>query len=388
MVGGRDGGRRGGRQGGRGPGNRDKRNQGGGRGRGRDNSRSGGRGRGRGSDPPPRPSTGSQGGRSGGARAARFQLPSNPSNPQFIRSVLKNCPNHKLKATIEQMDKSWLNCWQSVESLPLDALKILLSAISRLPFSASIAPPPLPAISKAVSTLLSQTTQDGGDDEALDGNDGTLEGVELVERVIRGLLKFTWDLKRDDVKEALDEMIAEADTSLNVRLKTHRPARDRLTILLNEIDKSWSIKVKKREATETEQGVAAPDWRHPTVTWLADYKNFQPALLPKLQLPRSNEGRVYDSSDEYFRTVVELWIGMTFVEGNNALLPHCTVKTGDKVCDQPLWPFPEKKSSIHCRNSQCDRFATFVCAHRLHTKGYCSKCAGEYQQRLRGPPSK
>ncbi|ETP10987.1 hypothetical protein F441_13483 [Phytophthora nicotianae CJ01A1] len=388
MVGGRDGGRRGGRQGGRGPGNRDKRNQGGGRGRGRDNSRSGGRGRGRGSDPPPRPSTGSQGGRSGGARAARFQLPSNPSNLQFIRSVLKNCPNHKLKATIEQMDKSWLNCWQSVESLPLDALKILLSAISRLPFSASIAPPPLPAISKAVSTLLSQTTQDGGDDEALDGNDGTLEGVELVERVIRGLLKFTWDLKRDDVKEALDEMIAEADTSLNVRLKTHRPARDRLTILLNEIDKSWSIKVKKREATETEQGVAAPDWRHPTVTWLADYKNFQPALLPKLQLPRSNEGRVYDSSDEYFRTVVELWIGMTFVEGNNALLPHCTVKTGDKVCDQPLWPFPEKKSSIHCRNSQCDRFATFVCAHRLHTKGYCSKCAGEYQQRLRGPPSK
>ncbi|KAG6967558.1 hypothetical protein JG688_00006251 [Phytophthora aleatoria] len=146
-------------------------------------------------------------------------------------------------------------------------------------------------------------TQYGGGDEALDGNDETLEGVELVERVVTRLLKFTWDLKRDDVKDALDEMIAEADSSLNVRLKTHRT----------------------------------------------------PALLPKLQLPRSKGGRVYESSDEYFRTVVELWIGMTFVEGNNALLPHCTVKMGDKM---------------------------------QHTKGYCSRCAGEYQQRLRGPPSK
>ncbi|KAG6968336.1 hypothetical protein JG687_00003807 [Phytophthora cactorum] len=167
----------------------------------------------------------------------------------------------------------------------------------------SIAPPPLPAISKAVSALLSRVTQYGGGDEALDGNDETLEGVELVERVVTRLLKFTWDLKRDDVKDALDEMIAEADSSLNVRLTTHRT----------------------------------------------------PALLPKLQLPRSNGGRVYESSDEYFRTIVELWIGMTFVEGNNALLPHCTVKMGHKM---------------------------------QHTKGYCSRCAGEYQQRLRGPPSK
>ncbi|KAG3141311.1 hypothetical protein PI126_g15554 [Phytophthora idaei] len=258
--------------------------------------------------------------------------------------------------TIEQMDKAWLSCWQSVESLPLDALKMLLSALSRLPFSASIAPPPLPAISKAVSALLSRVTQYGGGDEALDGNDETLEGVELVERVVTRLLKFTWDLKRDDIKDALDDMIAEADSSLNVRLKTHRTVRNRLTSLLNEMEKPWSIKVK-------------------------------PALLPKLQLPRSNGGRVYENSDEYFRTVVELWIGMTFVEGNNALLPHCTVKMGDKMCDQPLWPFSDKMS-IHCRNSQCDRYATFVCAHRQHTKGYCSRCAGEYQQRLRGPPSK
>ncbi|KAF4031045.1 ATPase family associated domain-containing protein 12 [Phytophthora infestans] len=326
MVGGRDGGRRGGRQGGgRGPGNRNQ-DVGRGRGRGRDSSQSGERGRGR----------ESRGGRPGGGRASGFrppQLPSNPSTLQFIRLALKNCPNHKLTKTIEQMDKI--------------TVETAVFGYNR--------PPPLPAICKAVSTLLNQVTQYGEGDEAFDGNDGALEGVELVERVVTRLLKFTWDLKRDDVKDALDEMIAEADSTLNVRLKTHRTVRGRLTALLNEMDKFWSIKVKVRELTTIEQVATAPDWRHPTVAWLADYRNFQPALLPKLQLPRSNGGRVYESSDEYFTTIVELWIGMTFVEGNNALLPHCTVKMGDKV---------------------------------QHTKGYCSKCASEYQQRLRGPSSK
>lgn len=220
-------------------------------------------------------------------------------------------------------------------------------------------PAPLPALTKAVRALLSQVTQQSEDD-ALDGNNGTLEAVELVELVVTRLLKFTWDLKRDDVKDALDEMIAEADSSLNIRLQTHRPVRSRLSSLLSEMEKSWIIKVKVQESVEVEQKVAAsPDWRHPTVAWLADYRNFQPALLPKLQLPHTNEGRVYENSDEYFTTIVNLWIGMTFIEGDNALLPHCTVKMGDKLCDQPLWPFPGKNTLMNCKNSHCDRSATF-----------------------------
>ncbi|KAG2521545.1 hypothetical protein JM16_006188 [Phytophthora kernoviae] len=81
-----------------------------------------------------------------------------------------------------------------------------------------------------------------GGDEALDGNDETLEVIELVERLVRRLMKFTWDLKQEDVKDALDEMVAEADSSLNIRFKTHRPVRRQLTELLTEIDKPWTIK--------------------------------------------------------------------------------------------------------------------------------------------------
>uniref|UniRef100_A0AAV1UG65 AAA+ ATPase domain-containing protein n=1 Tax=Peronospora matthiolae TaxID=2874970 RepID=A0AAV1UG65_9STRA len=288
---------------------------------------------------------------------------------------------------LEQLEKPWLSCWQEVDRLPLDALQTLLSALARLPFSvASIARASLPAISKAVSALLTQATQ--ADETALDGNDDTLESAVLVERVVTRLLKATWDLKREDVKDALDEMVALADASLNIRLKTYRPVRSRLAALLSEMEKPWSIKVKDCDNGAADERLALIDWRHPTVAWLADYKIFQPALLPKLQLARMNGGRVYESKDEYFATIVQLWIGMTFLEGNNALLPHCTVKMGDKVCDQPLWPLSGKNNAMNCRNSHCDRYATFLCAHSQHVKGYCSKCAGEYQQRLRGPPSK
>ncbi|TDH66050.1 hypothetical protein CCR75_007122 [Bremia lactucae] len=357
----------------------DNRTYGTGRGRGRGR----GQGRGRGSD------RGRGRGFQGSSSESRGpSLPLNPSNLQFVRSVLKTCPNHKLQTVVEQMDKAWLSSWQGIDALPLDGLKVLLSALSRLPYSVSIAPPPLSAICKAVSALLGQTAHLQRREEALDGNDETLEIVELVERVVQRLLKFTWDLEKDDVKDALDGMIADADTKLNLRLKTHRPIRDRLSTLLTEMDKSWTIKVKRRNATHLQKRGAAPDWRHPTVAWLVDYKHFQPTVLPKLQHPRTGEGRVYESSDEYFTTIVNLWIGMTFVEGNNALLPHCTVRMGDSACDQPLWPFPGKQTSINCRNSQCNGYATFVCAHRQHVKGYCTNCANEYQRRLRGPPSK
>ncbi|KAI9895943.1 hypothetical protein PsorP6_018393 [Peronosclerospora sorghi] len=136
-------------------------------------------------------------------------------------------------------------------------------------------------------------------------------------------------------------MVAEADSVLYILLNPHRLVRNRLASLLSTLEKPWSIQVKVKESVEVEH-VTLVDWRHPTVAWITDYKHFQPALLPKLQLSRSNDGRVYESSSDYFATIVKLCIGMTFVEGNNALLPHCTVKVGDKMFDQPLWPFPGK----------------------------------------------
>ena len=56
-------------------------------------------------------------------------------------------------------------------------------------------------------------------------------------------------------------------------------------------------KYKKHETRDTdERTTSLVDWRHPTVAWLADSNHFQPAVLPKLQLPRTNEGKVYETS--------------------------------------------------------------------------------------------
>uniref|UniRef100_M4BU43 Uncharacterized protein n=1 Tax=Hyaloperonospora arabidopsidis (strain Emoy2) TaxID=559515 RepID=M4BU43_HYAAE len=161
--------------------------------RGRGSGNTGNRNHGSG---PGRGRGGGRGGRSSGGRAydgttttARKQkLPSNPSNLQFIRSVLRSCPNHRLKETLEQLEKPWLSCWQEVDRLPLEALQTLLSALERLPFSvSSIERAPLSAISKAVGAMLTQATQ--VEENAFDGNDNTLESVALADGSLNIRLK-------------------------------------------------------------------------------------------------------------------------------------------------------------------------------------------------------
>ena len=58
-------------------------------------------------------------------------------------------------------------------------------------------------------------------------------------------------------------------------------------------------------------------------------------------------GGVYDSPDDYFKTVQSLWNAMTFGEGNAALSPKCRWKAQDgKECglvipepvSKELWP--------------------------------------------------
>ena len=71
-------------------------------------------------------------------------------------------------------------------------------------------------------------------------------------------------------------------------------------------------------------------WRQPTVSWLSKLENFQPCSLPKMKIPNGPGNGVYESPSEYLDIVLRLWVAMTFVDGNNALLPHCNFKTTQK----------------------------------------------------------
>lgn len=172
-------------------------------------------------------------------------------------------------------------------------------------------------------------------------------------------------------------------------------------MLFEQLEISWTVKTAEALADTT--GIAVDSttgspvslsWKHPTVGWLADWNHFQPLKLPKMKVPGGKGNGVYDSPEEYFESTLKLWVGMTFVDGNNALLPHCTVKgAGDKVCDQPLWPIsstgPSGGSALRfdCRSSRCTRSVEFMCVNRKHDYGFCRLCANQRQESLRGPPS-
>lgn len=71
----------------------------------------------------------------------------------FINS-LKSCPASRLPEEIFANDFAWLDCWDSVEDLPLESVRILLSIMSLVQDMEFIAPPPLGACTKAVKMLV------------------------------------------------------------------------------------------------------------------------------------------------------------------------------------------------------------------------------------------
>lgn len=208
-------------------------------------------------------------------------------------------------------------------------------------------------------------------------------------------------MPKADVESALTDMLSNAEGLLEGRHASHRTARKRIEMLFEQLEISWTVKIAEVSVDTT--GIVVSDttespvplsWKHPTVGWLADWNHFQPLKLPKMKVPGGKGNGVYDSPEEYFKSTLKLWVGMTFVDGNNALLPHCTVKgAGDKVCDQPIWPISSNGPSgggalrFTCRSSRCTRNVEFMCANRNHDRGLCRLCASQRQELLRGPPS-
>lgn len=131
-------------------------------------------------------------------------------------------------------------------------------------------------------------------------------------------------------------------------------------MLFEELEKPWTIKTVSVSAIDEEassgEGFSERDWKHPTVGWLSDWNHFQPSNLPQMKVPSGPGNGVYDSPDDYFDVTIKLWIGMTFVDGNNALLPHCTAKVNDKVCEQPLWLYSRRCMALAVAPSRVDKW--------------------------------
>lgn len=160
---------------------------GGGRGRGDGGKRGDGRGQGRGRGANWNYQGGDENQNSSNQQQQQQYNPAANKTNQFERFIstgLQRCPPHKLPDLIQSAGTLWADCWRKAAELPIPQLRVVLSALARLPFSSSIEPPPIRDVSHGVFSLVSELTSGATQQWAsVDLSEAKLEVVELVEKL-------------------------------------------------------------------------------------------------------------------------------------------------------------------------------------------------------------
>ena len=160
-------------------------------------------------------------------------------------------------------------------------------------------------------------------------------------------MKVDWNEDKEIVKTGLGIILGAASSILNIQREDHRKISKLIYESLDSLDKPWVIKEKTTLKTvqESKSLVEAASeismWQNVDVSWLANVKLFQPALLPMMKVPITNShtNGVYEDPEEYFEIIQRLWIGLTFNDGNSTLNPKCRHKNGDKECGEVIISF-------------------------------------------------
>ncbi|KAI8995867.1 P-loop containing nucleoside triphosphate hydrolase protein [Gaertneriomyces semiglobifer] len=301
---------------------------------------------------------------------------------QFLASLRQLQPS-KLPKAVEAAQSLWKDCWES-QSLSFSSLDILLTTVARFPFSGDTDAPPLHECCASIQTYLRQAPH------AVNGDSSVVANVDVVINAVQRLLKFTWNNEADEVRDALVSVLETSMSYVTGADQESRRARKEIDNLFEELEKDWTIMVKPSSSQAASVVGPEPtdphlDWRNATVAWLTNLDYFQPNKLPVMKTPDTNYKGVYDSAEEYFDTVIKLFIGMTFSDGNNALNAQCRYRKDNKECGHVLWPVRggHAGSGLTCRIQNCGREAVFVCPNRFHSQGLCSGCAKKAQAALR-----
>lgn len=295
----------------------------------------------------------------------------------FLRHL--SMAGDRLSTELETSQTQWYKCFQSHATLPKNARTLLLQVLAKTPGSCALDPPDLLCCERIVQEFLKENC--GTDDDL------TLTAVKTVHDVVDRLLQFTWDTRRETIQETLSNIIAMGESKLNKRLSDHRDVGKRLMRLMEELERSWRIKVRfqdeELDETVPNEDLKFADWKQADVQWLCNPNFFAPSRCPKMLV---GDYGVYHSTEEYMDTVLQLWVAMTFADGHAAFAPHCRAHGNNgTACGNALWPVSSIAPNMRCRTRGCPYPVEYSCRINSHDS-LCLECSAESVRRhCQGP---
>ncbi|KAJ3408103.1 hypothetical protein HDV05_005146 [Chytridiales sp. JEL 0842] len=310
------------------------------------------------------------------------------ANLNLIIKLFRGIDATHIVPTISKFHNQWTNAWKNTAQLSRDSLLLLLTTLSRIPFSVSdFSPPPISDCAATLARFLNESLHPA--DADADNPTFVLQQVEVVVNVIQRLLKFRWENDRQVVKDAIEDVLELATSCLVNKISEHRKMNARIADMFEDLEKPWTIKVVETSVGGTmtlskmkvvggflksdgdpgdidDSNQYDDQWKAPTIKWLSTAKRFAPPNLPVMKVPSDKRTHgVYESVHDYFDTVMKLWIGLTFGDGNAALSPTCRHRGGDGQDNTVV-----------------------ACCNRFHAdSALCHLCSTTHSTALRGAPS-
>ena len=227
---------------------------------------------------------------------------------QFSKDSNGTTMVNEIRSDLRLWNKCWKDCKDSATALNL------VSVLSRIPPAEKLRPPSLDVCLR-VSGLCLNDLED----------EDVSKTVAIVLDFIGRLLQFEWKETEEQVRSGLLDLIKltskEMSSLLMLDGDKHQELQARLKERLKEVKTPGKIlRPATCNDTDGEMNEGNPhDIEHPSIGWLLEGKNFVPGKLPVLQT-----AKVLLSKEAYLQATWEVYVGLTFNDGHQALTPRCS----------------------------------------------------------------
>eukprot|EP00923_Selenidium_pygospionis_P037089 GHVN01064937.1.p1 GENE.GHVN01064937.1~~GHVN01064937.1.p1 ORF type:complete len:629 (+),score=102.16 GHVN01064937.1:59-1888(+) len=301
----------------------------------------------------------------------------------LLKDIMNKERDEDLGKLIKQYQNMWLDGWTmgSEGSFCVEDSKLMIETLARIPEQETDVPCPHPSL---IAKTLEIMIRGQGEKEKR-------QTPALTLRLIERLLKLSWSCSAEDVEANLSYMIKLIQPLVSIVDDEGAQQIMAIVSLSRQIRTPFSIKTKRdhnnslcdepstSSSTPSATSITIPSFLHwpiATVAWLMNCELFCPQLLPRMLNSEDGTTGLYRSSDQWFHTVLKLFIGSSFREGFASLTPKCVadgVRGGP--CDECLIPSAlissDEELQCVCHRNGCDRPLKYLCQRHgdMHIEG-------------------